>query len=536
MFDVVIKNGLVVDGTGRRGFRADLGIQDDRIAQLGELESSGTRTLDAEGCVVAPGFIDIHAHTDELILANPRCESKATQGVTTEVSGNCGHSAAPRGGRQNLEESASRLSEYGIEVTWSTMGEFLDKLPHLPMAVNFATLVGHGLVRSAAMGYADRQPTEGELAEMRRLVEQAMDDGAFGLSSGLIYPPSCYARTEELIELCRSAAPYGGIYATHIRNEGEALLEAVDEALRIGAEAGVGVQISHHKACGRRSWGKVKDSLAVIDEARTRGADVWADQYPYVATATGLGMMLPKWAHDGGTRALLARLRNEDEWRRLREQLLQDTREGWIGDFGGWESVVISSVREEKNRFCEGLSLVEVAKITGRDPVDAAMNLLLEEQGSVGITHFVINEEDVATVMRHPAVIIGSDATARAVIGPLGRGKPHPRAYGTFVRVLGKYVREDKVLSLEEAVAKMTGRTARRLSLVGRGVLAEGYYADITVFNPDTVADMATFEDPHRAANGIKYVLVNGRVVLDDGHLAHTDGCGPGRVLRRGVN
>jgi len=536
MFDIVIKNGFVVDGAGAPGFRANLGILGDRIAQIGELDAPGSRVLDAEGCVIAPGFIDIHSHTDELVIANPTCESKVTQGVTTEVSGNCGDSAAPRGGHQNLEEYASWLAEHGIEPTWRTMGEFLARLDELPMTINFTTLVGHGVIRAAAMGYQDRKPTESERAEMRRLVERAMEEGAFGLSAGLIYPPGCYADTEELIDLCRVVARYGGIYATHMRDEGEGLLAAVEEAIRIGREAGVRIQISHHKACGRKSWGKVKDSLAMIAEARSQGIDVWADQYPYMATSTGLGAMLPRWAHNGGTSALLARLSDQTERQRLREQLLCDAEDGRIADLGGWDSVVVNFVRQEKNRFCEGLSIAEIARITGKHPVDTVMDLLLDERGGVGIMHFVVNEQDVADVMRHPAVVIGSDATARAASGPLSRGKPHPRAYGAFARVLGRYVRDEGILSLEEAVAKMTGRTARRLPLVGRGILAEGYYADITVFDPGEIADTATFKQPYSHAKGIRYVLVNGRIVVEDGQLADISRCAPGRVLRRGVN
>ena len=536
MYDLVIKNGLIVDGTGRPGFRADVGIIGDRIAAVGDLDSSAGRVLDAEGHAVTPGFIDVHSHTDELVIANPTCESKVTQGVTTEISGNCGDSAAPRGGRQNLEESASWLADYGIALDWTSMTEFLRKLDQLPKSINFATFVGHGIVRSAVMGYEDRKPTDSEMGDMRRLVSRSMEVGAFGLSSGLIYPPSCYAQTEELIDLCRVIAGYGGIYATHMRNEGHALLEAVDEAIRIGREAGVGVQISHHKACGRKSWGKVKDSLAVIDEARSQGLDVWADQYPYIATATGLGTVLPKWAHDGGTSALLARLSDPEDRSKLREQLLTDTSCGWIGDFGGWDSIVVTSVRREKNRYCEGLSITEIAKAAGKHPADVVMDLVLEERGSVGMMHFVINEDDVATVMRHPAVIIGSDATARSMTGPLSRGKTHPRSYGTFARVFGKYVREDGVLTLEEAVAKMTGRTAKRLSLLRRGIVAEGYYADIAVFDPETIADQATFTDPHRTASGVRYVLVNGSLVMDEGRLVELGETGPGRVLRRGAD
>jgi len=535
MLDLVIKNGIVIDGTGSPGYRADVGIQGDRIAGVGELGSSGARILDAEGCVVAPGFIDIHSHTDELVLANPTCESKLTQGVTTEVSGNCGDSAAPRGGRQNLEDNADWLSRFGIEPDWGDMSSFLARLDRLPMSINFATLVGHGTIRAAVVGYDDRPPTEDELAEMCRVAEESVKVGAFGVSSGLIYPPGCYAKTEELIELCRATAGLGGIYATHMRSEASRLVEAVEESIGIGREAGVGVQISHHKACGRTYWGLVNDSLAVIDKARAEGLNVWADQYPYVATHTGLGIMLPAWAHDGGTPAMLARLSDPDQRHKIREAMLQDMSTGYLANSGGWETVVISSVRDEQNRFCEGLSIAEIAAKLGKHPVDAAIDLLASENGGVAMMHFVINEKDVETVMRHPAVLIGSDAGARISTGPLGRGKPHPRAYGTFARVLGKYVREDGVLTLEEAVAKMTGRTARRLGLSERGVLADGYYADVTVFDPARISDEATFAEPHRVASGVRYVLVNGALALDDGSIVELGDRGPGRVLRRGA-
>jgi N-acyl-D-amino-acid deacylase len=321
-----------------------------------------------------------------------------------------------------------------------------------------------------------------------------------------------------------------------MRNEDEGLVEAVEEAIRIGREADIQVQISHHKVCGRKSWGKVKDSLAMLDDARRDGLNIWADQYPYIATCTGLGLMLPKWAHDGGTSALLARLRDVNQRRRIREELLEETSDGLIADGGGWESVVINSVRREKNRFCEGLSIKEIAARMEKEPVDAVLCLLEEEEGGVGMMHFVISEADVATVMKHPAVVIGSDATARARTGAISRGKPHPRAYGTFARVLGKYVRDEGTLTLEEAVAKMTGRSAKCLSLSGRGVLAEGYFADITVFDPDVIEDTATFENSHSLAKGVRYVLVNGQVVLEDGVLAGTEEFAPGRVLRRGVD
>jgi len=532
LFDLIIRNGIVVDGTGREAFAADVGIMDGLIVVLGRLKSGARRVIDADGLVVSPGFIDIHAHTDELVIANPTCESKLTQGVTTEVSGNCGYSAAPKGGCQNLADYEESLERYGIEPAWGSMSDFLDVLASVPLAVNFATLVGHGTIRSYVMGYEDRKPTSEELAEMRRLASQSVREGAFGISSGLIYPPGCYADTEELIEICRGVVPYGGLYATHMRNEGTDLLNALSEALRIGRESGVGVQISHHKACGRSSWGTVKDSLSVIDEARKHGIDVWADQYPYTATSTGLGTMFPKWMYDGGRKEFLKRLADPDIRQRLKEQMTHDTESGWIKDFCGWEAVVISGVKTEKNKSCEGLSVAEIARRRNSNPVDMAIELMLEEDGEVSIVHFVIDENDVKTVMAHPAVLVGSDATARATTGPLSESKPHPRAFGTFARVLGKYVREEKVLSLEQAVSKMTGKTAGRLGLRKRGIIAEGYSADITVFDPERITDTATFEEPLKPAIGVEYVVVNGAVCLEKGALTDEARRGPGQVLK----
>lgn len=533
LFDLVIKNGFVVDGTGKPGFNADVAVKDGRIAIVGSTTEYAARTIDAEGLVVSPGFIDIHSHTDELVIANPTCESKLTQGVTTEVSGNCGDSAAPRGGKQNLEEASKWLTEYGINLTWRSLDEYFDVLESIQMAVNCITLVGNGTLRSVVMGNDDRPATPSEISEMRRLVEESMKAGAFGLSSGLIYPPSCYADTEELIELCKGVAPFGGFYASHIRNESERLCEAVEEAITIGKEAGVGVQISHHKACGKPNWGLVNESLALIDKARAEGLDVWADQYPYVATSTGLGIMFPKWAYAGGNRSLTERLRDADERSKIRDEMISNTESGWIKDSCGWEAVVISSVREECNKHFEGRSIAEIAQEQGKHPVDIAIDLMLSENGHIGMVHFVINEDDVKRVMAHPAVLIGSDATARATTGPLNRGKPHPRAFGTFARVLGKYVREEKVLTLEQAVAKMTGLTAQRLGLANRGIIAEGFWADITIFDAETISDAATFKEPLTPAIGIKYVVVNGKVCVDDGRIVDS-GLGAGRVIRRG--
>lgn len=537
MFDLVIKNGIVIDGTGKARFRADLGVSGDTIAYMGKGDISGRRVINADGLVVSPGFIDIHSHMDDLILASPKCESKITQGVTTEVSGNCGVSASPVNDELGgLEWNSGILAAYGIEPDWHTTGEFLARLDRSPMALNLATLVGHGTVRASTMGYESRPPTETELTEMRRCVAEAMESGAFGLSSGLIYPPGCFASTDELIELARVAAQYRGMYATHLRNEAAGLIESVNEALRIGRESGARVQISHHKVLGDSNRPLIRESLAMIDNARATGQEVCADQYPYTAICTWLASVLPQWAYEGGIPALLSRLRDQSTRERLRQELLCDSTDGWIADWGGWGRIVISITSQKKNRVYEGLSIDKIAEMQGRHPVHTVLDLLLDEEGVTDILHFAIEEEDVAAVMRHSAVIIGSDSTPRAILSPSGRGKPHPRTYGTFPRVLGKYVREDQVLSLEEAVAKMTGRSAIFLALKKRGVLCEGNFADIVLFDPDSIADTATYENPHSYASGIEYVIVNGKIALEQGEIISDSAKMSGRVLRRGID
>jgi len=535
-FDVVIRRGTIVDGTGEAAYTGDLGIVGDRIACIGEINDVGRFTIDAEDCVVSPGFIDVHSHTDEFVFANPTSESKVFQGVTTEVSGNCGYSAAPRGCLHDLGEYQQFLRQYGLQTGWSSMSEFLAILERLPKTINFATFVGHGTIRSLVMGFEARTPTCDELANMQRLIEECMEAGALGLSTGLAYAPGCYADTEELIRVAEPVARYGGIYATHIRDEADGLVDAVAEAIKIAQESRVSVQISHHKACGQKSRGKVRETLAMIDAARAEGLDVWVDVYPYIATSTSLKSILPQCAHDGGSPGLLARLRNAPTRETLRAWLIDQAEKGRIWDCGGWASIVISLVEEEKYRSCEGQSIDEIARKVGKHPADVVLDLLSDADGNVGIIAFVISDEDVAYVIGHPVSLIGSDATARAKTGPLSAGKPHPRAYGTFPRVLRIYVRENRMLRLEEAISKMTGRTARRLGLKRRGFLREGYYADIVVFEPNTLTDTATFENPHSYAQGIRYVLVNGQVVLENGHLQDCPACRPGRILRRAVS
>jgi N-acyl-D-aspartate/D-glutamate deacylase len=530
MLDLLLTGGTVIDGTGARGRRMDVGLRGGRVAAVGEVPEPARETLDVIGKVLAPGFIDMHSHTDHYLLVNPDAESKITQGITTEVCGNCGFSPGPLLHETVLSQSRTTLARYGLEPQWRTLGEFLDHMERQPLGVNFVTLVGHGNLRASVMGCDNRPPTAAELDRMQGLLADELDAGAFGYSSGLIYPPGCYSETEELAALGTVLARCGGFYATHMRNESHAVVEAVEEALRVGREGGCPVQISHHKACGRSNWGKVETTLAMIDRARAEGVDVHMDQYPYVATSTGLGTVLPRWAHEGGLAATVARLRDPE----TRAQILEHVREagstGYVADSGGWRQLVIAGVPTVDNRWVEGLDLEQVAARMGCEPAEAALRLLDEEEMAVSIVHFTISEEDVERVMTHPLTMIGSDGSARATKGPLFIGKPHPRTYGSFPRVLGHYVRERKLLSLEEAIHKMTGLTAAKVGLADRGVIREGAAADLVVFDPETVRDRATFTDPHQNSVGIDYVFVNGVPAVERGEVTGRHG---GHVLRR---
>jgi N-acyl-D-amino-acid deacylase len=529
MFDFLIKDVAVLDGLGGPAIQADVAIAGGRIAVIGDVDGEARRVIDGAGLVASPGFIDIHSHTDAGLLIDPTAQSKVTQGITLEVCGQCGFSSAPcldEPGRADLDSWRER---HGIEPDWRTMDEFLSVLEARDIGVNFITLVGHSNVRAAVVGLANREASPTELEEMRTLVAQAMEQGAFGLSSGLIYPPSCFAGTSELAALAEAAAPYGGIYASHIRSEREGIVDAVEEAIEVGKRGGVPVQIAHHKACGSHNWGKVNTTLAMIREAREAGYDVTVDQYPYTASATSLSIFLPKSAHDGGDEAMVRRIR-ENRAELLAHLKSSNEPGGSIASDGGWSSVVISSVRTDSNRRFEGMNLVRIAESRGASPEDTVLDLLVEENAAVSMVHFAQCEEDIKVVMQCEFAMIGTDASARSTSGELAKGKPHPRSFGSFPRVLGRYVREQNVIPLETAIRKMTSMPAAKLGLSDRGVLREGNWADVVVFDPETVADRATYEHPHQISTGIGYVFVNGVLTVEQGELT---GALAGRVLRR---
>ena len=529
MWSLLLRGGTVVDGTGAPARSADVAIEGDRIAAVApRLSGDAARVIDASGLVVAPGFIDAHSHSDLFYLRCPSAESKVRQGCTTEVVGMCSFSIAPVAPARApvLQEWAKGLGA-DVDARWTTFAEYLDVLRAARPSINVAHFVGHGAVRLAAIGPDNRPAGSDDLRAMERLIAEAMEAGAFGFSTGLVYPPSAYSTTEELIALARSMAGRRGLYFSHIRGESAMLEASIAEAIRIGEEAGVGVQIAHVKASGRENWSKMGRALALIDAARARGVDVTGDVYPYNAGSTKMDNLLPAWVHDGGVTRLLERLKDAPTRRRIVEECLVNG-ERWRtvsqGAIGFDEIMIATCPRRE----LEGMNLAALARSAGTTPAEAMMNLLLEERARVSMVVFSQSEDNVARVLQHPAIMVGSDSIGLAAGSGPQRGKPHPRMYGTFPRVLGVYVRDRQLLALETAVHKMTGQCAARLGLTDRGVLHEGYAADVTVFDPRTVKDEATYAEPHRYPTGIPYVIVNGALAVDGERMLAP---GMGRVL-----
>jgi len=528
-WSLLLRGGTVVDGSGAPGERADVAIAGDRIAAVARaLPARAARVLDVAGLVVAPGFIDAHAHSDLFYLDCPAAESKLRQGCTTEVVGMCSFSPAPVDpARRDL--TAAWVAGIGarLDIRWERFGEYLAALRAARPSINVVPFVGHGALRLAALGPDDRPAGPDALRAMIRLLDEALDAGAFGFSTGLVYPPSAYATTEELVALARAMAGRGGLYFSHIRNEGAGLLAAVAEAIHVGEAAGVGVQIAHVKAAGRENWGKLEAALRAIDAARARGVDVTGDAYPYDASSTKMDNLLPAWAHVGGVPRLLERLADPATRRRIVDECLVDGERWRAPSVGtvGFDEVQVATCRR---RELEGLTLAELARRRGVPPAEALLDLLREEQATVSMVVFAQSPDNVARALAHPAIMVGSDSLGLTAGPGPHPGKPHPRMYGTFPRVLAVYVREHGRLTLEQAVHKMTGMPARRLGLRDRGLLRPGAAADVVVFDPATVRDEATFADPHRYPTGIPYVIVNGALVVDGGRFT---AAGTGRIL-----
>ena len=530
MLDLLLAGGEVLDGTGADAVRADIGVAAGRIVAIGDLAGQAAwRRIDVDGRTVAPGFIDSHSHDDFNLPVNPLVPGKTLQGVTTQVTGQCGWSPAPlvTAQRKTFVENAS-FFDSGLAYDWETMGEFLARMP--PLAVNIAQLVGHVTVRCAAMGMADRPPTPAELAHMRQLVAESMAGGAFGFSTGLVYPPSAYGQIDEIAVLAQVAAQHGGGYHTHLRNEGERLFQSVREATEIGRRSGARVHLSHLKISGKRYWGQAAELLALIEQERASGVFVNWDQYPYPAGSSGLKSLLPNWAHEGGTEALIARLGHAEQRDQIRAEMLEGMSEHGYMKIAAWTDVMIADSPRQPQ--LNGMDLEEIGRREGKLAVDAMLDILLRDYAKTLAIFFTIGVEDMERILAHPATTIGSDGIITTREGQEDRTRPHPRYYGTFPRVLGHFARERGLLSLPLAVYKMTGLPARQLGLADRGLVREGLAADLVVFDAARVIDRATYKAPQQHPVGIDTVIVNGTPVVEGGTPT---GATPGTILRRGA-
>lgn len=529
LFDVLLQGGTLYDGGGGEPYAADVGVRGDRIAAIGALDGARAGTaIDASGLAVAPGFINMLSHSYHSMLQDPRSLSELTQGVTTQVFGE-GHSMGPLTDelRQRMQQQAGNGA---FDVAWSTLAEYLAYAERRGVSQNVASYIGATTLRVFAVGQDDRPASNAELDVMRGLVRDEMSAGALGIGSSLIYPPAFFAPTEELIELCKAAAPYRGKYISHMRNEGNELIAGIEELIRIGREGGVPAEIYHLKAAGRQNWHKLDRALEVIEAARAAGDRISADMYTYTAGSTGLSNAIPPWFHDGGPRKLFERLRSAPARKEIR-RAIEETTDGWENLYqaaGGAEGVLVLGVRKEENRKYQGKTLAQAAAMNGTDPIEALLDLVLRDRSRIDTAYFIISEENLRKQIGVPWISFGSDARSMAAEGAFLDAPTHPRAYGNFARLLGKYVREERLISLPEAVRRLSRLPADNLELDRRGRIEEGFFADLVVFDPATVADRATYDNPHQYSTGVRDVIVNGEPALRDG--THT-GAFPGRAL-----
>ncbi len=528
MFDLLIKQPTIIDGTGAPGWVGDVGIKNERFVAIEHrIEGHSRREIQAEGLVLAPGFIDIHCHSDVSLLNDPLAHIKLKQGVTREVIGNCGTSLAPLELRTRKEAVNDALSSFGRcerPIDWLSFSEYGTALENLGLSVNVMGLVGHGLLRIAAMGFSDQTPTYGQLDHMKNLLARSMEEGAMGMSTGLIYAPGIFAKTEELIALSTIIGEKGGFYASHIRNEAEGVLAAIDEVIRIGREARVPVHISHLKITGKRNWFIVEKVVEKLQSARADGLDLTCDVYPYYSSSTSLTALIPPWAMEGGVKALISRLKDTGRRARIIREI-SDGIPGWENMYhnAGWDKITVSFIQSDAGKHMEGKTIGQLAREDNQDPFQLILNLIEAEEGTVKIISETMNEKNVSIFLKLPFVMVGSDSQPT-------EGKPHPRLYGTFPRVIRRFVRELKILTMEEAIWKMTGLTAQRLGLRNTGTVKPGLNADAVLFDPKTFSDTATYNNPSRFPEGLQTVIVNGIVVIEGSN--HT-GATPGIFHRK---
>lgn len=528
MLDYLIKNGLVFDGSGSEPVETNIGIKGDRIVYIGTEDISTCEFIDARDFIVSPGFIDTHAHSEFTLLADGRAEGKLSQGVTTEINGNCGLSAAPLLG-EAFEHRETDLKELGIKERWSTFQEYFNILRNRGIAINFATLCGHGNIRASVIGYRDLMPNKSAMNEMKRFLLEAVKDGAKGISTGLIYPPGIYSTADELIELCKTLREYSAIhtsrlsyiYASHMRSEGDELIEAINEVIRIGKKTGIHVHISHIKTAGERNWWKIDSVIELIEGARNEGIILTCDRYPYIAASTDLDTILPSWVYDGGADEELKRLKSPTDSKKIKDELCYKDEDYWKG-------IYISSVTKSENKWMEGESIFDISSKLSKRPEEVIIDILIDEKTRVGAIFFSMSEDNLRRFLSLPYVMIGSDSAVRSFSGSTFTGKPHPRAFGSFPKFISRYVRDEGLMPLSDAIKKITYLPAVTFGLEKRGLIKEGFYADITVFDYKKVSDRSTYKEPFKMSEGIAYVFVNGKLAFKEGEFT---GSLSGRII-----
>ncbi len=527
LYNIVIKGARIIDGTGSPEFHGDIGISGDRIGRIGNIpDENGKRVIKAEGIVASPGFVDIHSHSDYYLLIDSRGEGKIRQGVTTEIGGNCGYSAAPICGEEFEERKKTYKDLYGLDADWKDLDDYFERLETGGLPYNFGLLIGHNTIRGSIMGARADNPSESEMGRMLEMVRPGMENGAFGISTGLIYPPACFSEEEEIIRLCQLVRDMGGIFTVHMRSEGDLLIEAVEEAIRISSKSNIPIQISHLKTAGKDNWTKIDTVFSIIEEARGRGIDVTADRYPYTASNTLLNAILPNWVLEGGRTTGISRLKDLGLRKKIEEELSKKR------DLSSFDRINISQVFKDSNKPYEGLSILRASKRAEKDIYAFLFDLLTEEEMLAEGIFFSMDEENLKKILSRPYVMVASDSASIGIDGPLSKGRPHPRGFGAFPRVISKYVREERVLDLETAIKKMTYDPCRKFGITDRGIIKIGSYADIVLFDPERIKDLASYDDPMQFPEGIAYVVLNGEIALERGNITSWKA---GRVLRRGA-